>query len=80
MDVEENKRSAFHHRKNTDGTFDSICPVCFRTVASAKNESQLAELEHEHICEEPLIHDSQNLFQSILSRREAITSRSRFPK
>jgi hypothetical protein len=40
----------FPHRQNNDGTFDSICPVCFRTVGSAQAEEQLAELEVQHIC------------------------------
>jgi hypothetical protein len=42
---------AFPHKPNDDGTFDSICPLCFRTVARKAIESQLAELERKHICE-----------------------------
>jgi hypothetical protein len=45
MPVADHESSAFPHRKNADGTFDSICPICFRTVASGMRESQLAELE-----------------------------------
>ena len=41
----------FPHRKNDDGTFDSICPVCFRTVARAHREEELTESERNHSCE-----------------------------
>lgn len=40
----------FPHRKNSDGTWDSICSECFRTVAIADDESELAEAEAQHIC------------------------------
>lgn len=42
----------FPHRDNCDGTFDSICPVCFRTVAKKKSESDLQAVEREHVCNE----------------------------
>jgi hypothetical protein len=45
----------YPHRENEDGSFDSICPICFRTVAYRVRELQLAELEREHICEEGYI-------------------------
>jgi hypothetical protein len=41
----------FPHRQNEDGTFDAICPHCFRTVASALLESELAQWENEHVCD-----------------------------
>jgi hypothetical protein len=49
--VTDRERSTFPHRKNEDGTVDSICPMCFRTVASCVAEWQLAKSEREHICE-----------------------------
>jgi hypothetical protein len=42
----------FPHRKNDNGTFDSICPICYRTVATASEESQLKAGEREHVCGE----------------------------
>jgi hypothetical protein len=42
----------FHHRKNRHGTYDSICPVCFITIASNRDVSKLAALERDHICDE----------------------------
>ena len=44
-------REKFSHRYNSDGTVDSICRECFRTVASGQNESQLLIEERAHICE-----------------------------
>jgi hypothetical protein len=40
----------YPHRLNADCTRDSICRVCHMTVASARNEDQLATHEHEHVC------------------------------
>ena len=31
----------FTHRHNLDGTYDSICRCCFRTVATACDEGSL---------------------------------------
>jgi len=40
----------FPHRKNEDGTWDSICPLCYVNSATATCEDDLAELEKRHIC------------------------------
>ena len=40
----------FAHRQNADGTFDSICLSCDRTVASAQSEAELSKGEKEHSC------------------------------
>lgn len=48
----------FAHRQNRDGTFDSICPRCFRTVATRSQESYLAKDEFRHICLDWDIDDS----------------------
>ena len=41
----------FPHRKNHDGTYDSICPVCAVTVASKANEDELFVYERKHVCD-----------------------------
>jgi len=41
----------YGHRKNEDGTFDSICLYCFQTIASAADELKLTESEKGHLCE-----------------------------
>ena len=38
------------HRRNDDGTWDSICLGCFKTIARAKSETELREQEFEHVC------------------------------
>ena len=42
---------AFVLRRNADGTVDSICTVCFLTAASAKDESEVREMERFHQCD-----------------------------
>jgi hypothetical protein len=41
----------FPRRRNEDGSYDSICPACFVTVAAASNEEQLRSYELGHICD-----------------------------
>jgi hypothetical protein len=40
----------FPHRHNEDGTFDSICPICFVTVATDESETKLRLYELAHVC------------------------------
>jgi len=40
----------YPHRMNAGGSFDSICPLCFRTIASAKTEAALVKAEEKHVC------------------------------
>ena len=40
----------FSHRRNKDGTIDSICARCYLTVGTAWNESELPKIEHSHTC------------------------------
>ena len=41
----------FSHRRNKDGSFESICRICFSTVARSKQEAELAEQDSTHICD-----------------------------
>ena len=50
------KNEGFAHRLNEDGTIDSICLSCFRTVVTTSDEVELPEHELKHKCE-PL-HDT----------------------
>ena len=38
------------HRPNQDGSHDSICAACFATVASVRDEAELAQHELTHVC------------------------------
>jgi len=40
----------FPHRRNNDGTYDSICDTCFVTVARVKLETDLVPFEARHVC------------------------------
>ena len=49
MAVEQNIE--FSHRNNYDGTYDSICKTCFKTVSNRAVEAELYEDESNHRCE-----------------------------
>lgn len=40
----------YPHRLNADGSFDTICHLCFRTLGKAEKEEDLAALEQAHVC------------------------------
>jgi len=40
----------FPHRHNADGTYDSICRRCFRTIATERVEEDLKAEELAHHC------------------------------
>jgi hypothetical protein len=46
----------FFHRRNKDASFDSICGLCFLTVALAEAEPELHLRELAHQCEKRQIH------------------------
>jgi len=41
----------FSRRTNRDGTIDSICKRCFRTVGTAQEQEALKALEESHVCD-----------------------------
>jgi hypothetical protein len=43
--------SGFAHRANNDGSIDSICLHCFRTIASNSHERSLATVESQYECD-----------------------------
>jgi hypothetical protein len=45
-----NSNADYAHRSNDDGTFDSICLRCFRTVTTAYSEPELVFGEAQHSC------------------------------
>jgi hypothetical protein len=51
--------TAFYpHRRNKDGSYDSICLNCFVTVASGKSEAELIEVDKVHVCEYSILSQS----------------------
>jgi hypothetical protein len=55
--------STFTHRWNYDGSYDSICLICHRTIATVSKEWELAEGEENHSMEGclPIISDGRSL-------------------
>ena len=48
--VSGTRRPIFPHKRNVDGTIESICGECFAKVASAGAEHELAVAENAHVC------------------------------
>jgi hypothetical protein len=46
-------RTVFPHRRNGDGTYDSICTACLKTVATNEDEAKLRYYELAHVCNPP---------------------------
>jgi hypothetical protein len=45
----------FPHRRNKDGSFNSICLKCFATVASNMTEEELVHQDKNHVCVESML-------------------------
>jgi len=41
----------FPHKSNAHGSVDSICIVCYATVASGRKETELAPYDKIHVCD-----------------------------
>jgi hypothetical protein len=62
----------YPHRKNKDGSYDSICPTCFLTVCSATSETDLQEREEAHLCAPSLLSKSGDYQPAHLKPRTAV--------
>jgi hypothetical protein len=51
----DTRNTIYVHRRNNDGSFDSICRTCFQTVARTTDEAMLAEHEDNHSYEHPFL-------------------------
>jgi len=49
--MDSQRTCRFPHRHNMDGSHDSICILCYETIASVRIEADLAQHERDHICE-----------------------------
>jgi hypothetical protein len=68
-----NKPTLYPHRRNEDGSYDSICPACFATVARSTTEFELTEYEKTHICDSSFIAE-----RDYFSRAEIMRHPGRF--
>jgi hypothetical protein len=50
----------FPHRRNKDGSFNSISLQCFATIASHMTEEELQELDKHHVCEKSILSERGN--------------------
>jgi hypothetical protein len=50
----------FPHRRNKDGSFNSICLKCFATVASQMTEEELKEQDKKHVCIKSVLSERGN--------------------
>jgi hypothetical protein len=48
--MDEIRARTFPHRKNPDGTWETICPDCLRTIARVKDQAELGTIESVHDC------------------------------
>jgi hypothetical protein len=44
-------KPSFPHRRNVDGSHDSVCTMCLATVATVQHEWELTRHESDHKCE-----------------------------
>jgi hypothetical protein len=51
------KHDPFPHRRNPDGTYDSICVTCFATIGSSRTEEELEIAEKAHVCDQDLLYE-----------------------
>jgi hypothetical protein len=64
---------AFLHRRNRDGSFDSVCCECAATAASAATEADLASGERRHACDRYLLETRRRLMSQRLPGRSGIS-------
>ena len=57
----DSRERIFPRRPNVDGTYDSICPSCYRTIASGTAEA-LSFAEESHSCGNQFLSQSLNPF------------------
>jgi hypothetical protein len=59
--------TGYSYRNNQDGTVDSICRCCFRTVGTAHNEEALFASELTHRCSEDNIRHFEREKNSLIN-------------
>src|ERR1051325_3463202 len=69
MNLSDESKSA--HRRNDDGTFDSICLRCFITVEHAAEEEDVQAPECVHVCDAENLEQFRSPFQRRLEPRRS---------
>jgi hypothetical protein len=60
----------FPHRRNKDGSFNSICLRCFATVASHRTEEELKDQDKNHVCVKSVLSERGNHVSLIHNENE----------
>lgn len=55
----------YPHKLNKNGSFNSICIVCFRTVASNMTEDELVQEEKKHVCGTSLLSKRSSIVEMV---------------
>jgi hypothetical protein len=45
----------FSHNRDNEGSFNSVCPDCFKTIATQRLELDLLHYEFDHVCNPDLL-------------------------
>jgi hypothetical protein len=45
----------YSHRHNANGSYDSICLVCFATIATTQTKPEFAVYDEKHVCNQFLL-------------------------
>jgi hypothetical protein len=71
------KRTAFLHRTNELGIFESACPACFEVISMQAREADLAAEEARHLCKELILKEALDYFRSqpVLQARGSVLRR-----
>jgi hypothetical protein len=69
----------YPHRCNRDGSFDSICPICYVTVARSKQEAELAEIDKAHVCDLLFLAERDGFSRAESARRLALLKHAQRP-
>ena len=59
-----------HLEAEYDGTFDSICPTCFQTIAQSTCEADLLNAEGGHVCNPSLVEHYREFSKAVSDYRE----------
>jgi hypothetical protein len=77
MSTQFSQSRVFAHSENPNGTIDSICHLCFSSVARGVLESQLAAFEEKHVCTEWRLKHYRKLRKAVGAYRERVTGTNR---
>lgn len=70
------KTTLYPHRRNKDGSYDSICPTCFATVGRSKAKADLAEDDRAHVCDSEFLAERGVFARAETRRRTAAQPRA----